>query len=227
MAESWRKAAVYNQNDCDKIEEIVKKELGEKRERFLINIEFANCYYKERKGSEKLNSISISRTDFFKKVKSIKNKMTQLEKEMKFLVEEKSYISGHVNLALMSALLNGQNLTEAPDDMVEKVNNSSSLILANLKVYLNLSLSMFNEIDEDSFEYESFKDYSCKRRPETVLIKKLSEALDIFGPGGYTRGSYQDQNSAQGWRIECLQYLLKRLDVEMHNNQVLDALTNK
>lgn len=62
-------------------------------------------------------------------------------------------------------------------------------------------------------------------QPETILIRKMSRVLTKYAEaGGYRRGAYRDKEPVEGWRIECLKYLLERVGISKTKSQILDSL---
>ena len=111
---------------------------------------------------------------------------------------------------------------ETFSDIIEKEFGPN---LGKLDKSLSWLIESVSPCCEEEFEYWAAKNPKQRKKPETELIQHLSDILTkYFEEGGYWRGSHDNPNSATGWRIDCLEFLLKRAGISKTRNQILEAL---
>ncbi len=160
----------------------------------------------------------LTDTQFKKKYTGLGNKIDSL---MRTLMDEDM---PQVELRMVSMYLETEESTYAGISRYEPVMKFINDELHNL----TLSLARIQEILELCNATEGIHRLSKpshSRAPETQLIVNLDWVLSSFlEKGGYAYSDYED--NYYGWKIDCIKYLLDRVDIKRTNKQIFYILND-
>ncbi len=194
----------------------------QRREIFLIklNIE-VNKYLitKEYSKDPTQKQVKEECISIYKKVEKLLSSLNELQGDGMYLFS-----------AIMSAKAGCIATYEIGDKLHENLGNEIYTELDQLMKGLTWLEANLKPCTQENYEYPSAIENQGRKKPETFLIQNissiLSEYFKVENNTGYSRGVYNDQNSASGWRIDCLAYLLNCIKIPMRRNQILEAVTS-
>ena len=186
------------------------------KKKMQLELNVALCKYKLAKISECSPTETQLRNEHIRAL--------TLTKKLHDLIRLKSE-DVHFWGAVVSAKAKGQ----APYEMDDKIYDQSLQDIETTVTKIDQSLEWLVDslslCTKEDFHYWDAKDSSKRKKPENIFIQDLSKVLDDhFEIGGFWRGEHSNPNSAKGWRIDCLDFLLKRVGVSKTKNQILEAV---
>lgn len=212
--------------DCQKVIEIYLKHRKTKHSYYLVQLpnDVENMLYKLRLAyAEYLNDVNISKS---LTPKQLEDHYIKIRKSAKKLYNDlRKTENPHFFLGMISA----QEGNIAPHLIEENTFNKRHSELSENFSKLEESLNWLTNIMDFCLAKNSTyplakKDSKKRQRPESEFIKQISLILSTyFESGGASRYGHEDENSAKGWKVECIHFLLKRLGISITKNKILEA----
>jgi hypothetical protein len=213
--------ADYTENDCSKVTAIYLEKRKSRSsclvenhtKNFLYDLRFSLAQYKITKS----DSSAITK-------KQLKGKHLKVRKNALELFQcLKNESDTNFLNSMISARLDGKAPHLIEDNLFNQTLQENFRKFEILEESLKWLIDNLDRCLSDDFNYPYLKSSEKRKLPETEFIQNLSSVLTkYFESGGYTRSDYQAPPT--GWRIDCLEYLLKHAGVSRERNQIVDSI---